>query len=255
MPRGAYVRTPEIKQKLADAARARTGWHHTDDAKEKISEAGKGRIRSPESIEKTRQSQLGNQHWLGKTHTLETRQILSEKLMGNKNGLGHKPSEKVLNALRARRGEIRTEEQRRKISIALTGRKNPEHSERMLLVWKRPGFKERMLSHLVWAGRLHHKPTKLEIILYQHLNNLYPSMFIETEFPIAGYSVDCAIPELRIAFEADGDYWHQDKEADKGRQSKIENEGWKVIRYSESELLSLGAVQARSDQNLEAVDA
>jgi very-short-patch-repair endonuclease len=39
------------------------------------------------------------------------------------------------------------------------------------------------------------------------------------------------IPELMIAFEYDGSYWHQDKEKDEKRQREIEELGWRFIRY------------------------
>jgi very-short-patch-repair endonuclease len=56
------------------------------------------------------------------------------------------------------------------------------------------------------------------------------------QYPILRYDVDFAIPELKIAIECDGEYWHQDKKRDKERQSKIEKEGWFVLRYSETKI-------------------
>ncbi len=50
-------------------------------------------------------------------------------------------------------------------------------------------------------------------------------------YPVMNYSVDIVIPELMIAFECDGSYWHQDKEKDDRRQKEIEDLGWRFIRY------------------------
>jgi len=58
------------------------------------------------------------------------------------------------------------------------------------------------------------------------------------QHPIVGYFVDFAIPKLKIAIEVDGDYWHQNKEKDQKRQKEIEDQGWLVLRYSESEVNS-----------------
>ena len=54
------------------------------------------------------------------------------------------------------------------------------------------------------------------------------------QYPILRYDVDFAIPNLKIAIECDGEYWHRDKEADQRRQEKIEAEGWTVLRYTDS---------------------
>lgn len=57
--------------------------------------------------------------------------------------------------------------------------------------------------------------SKLVIMNYQCLN----------------FSIDIAIPDMKIAIEYDGSYWHQDPKADARRQLKIEEQGWNVIRY------------------------
>jgi len=45
------------------------------------------------------------------------------------------------------------------------------------------------------------------------------------------FLIDVAIPQLKIAFEYDCWYWHQDKKKDNDRQNKLESMGWSFIRY------------------------
>jgi very-short-patch-repair endonuclease len=139
-------------------------------------------------------------------------------------------------------------EQRSKISATLSGRRNPEHSIYMKRKWQDPVFREKLIPHLVEISAIHHKPSSLELILYTHLKETYPSEEIFTEYRIQTanriYRVDFAIPRINISFEADGDYWHRDKERDIRRQEAIEACGWQVIRFSESELNTLGDKRA-----------
>jgi len=58
----------------------------------------------------------------------------------------------------------------------------------------------------------------------------------ECQYPISKYFVDFALVSDKIAIEADGDYWHQDKKRDRKRQKDIEKNGWVVIRFSESDI-------------------
>lgn len=53
----------------------------------------------------------------------------------------------------------------------------------------------------------------------------------QLEYKILNYNVDIAIPQLKIAFEYDGSYWHQNKKIENERQTKIEKLGWQFIRY------------------------
>lgn len=57
-----------------------------------------------------------------------------------------------------------------------------------------------------------------------------------SQYPILNYNIDFVLPDLNIAIECDGEYWHQDKEKDAIRQARIEDEGWLVLRYSGSKI-------------------
>jgi hypothetical protein len=75
-------------------------------------------------------------------------------------------------------------------------------------------------------------PSKPQVELYNRIKLLYPEAVLNYPSYELNYSLDVAIPNLKIWFESDGSYWHQDKEKDLKRQQKIENLGWKCIRYS-----------------------
>jgi len=68
---------------------------------------------------------------------------------------------------------------------------------------------------------------------HQELFNLVKEDHPEAkiEYPCFNYSIDIAIPNLKIAIEYDGSYWHQDQEKDDKRQREIENKGWTFLRY------------------------
>jgi very-short-patch-repair endonuclease len=58
---------------------------------------------------------------------------------------------------------------------------------------------------------------------------------VEVEFPIKtldkNFYADVAFPELKIALEFDGSYWHQDEEKDRLRDEALATVGWKTLRY------------------------
>ena len=72
-------------------------------------------------------------------------------------------------------------------------------------------------------------PSKPQVELFKRVNELFPGVCME--YPCLNYSIDIVIPQLRIAIEYDCLYWHQDEEADRIRQEKIEREGYSFLRY------------------------
>lgn len=59
------------------------------------------------------------------------------------------------------------------------------------------------------------------------------------QFPHGQYSVDFAIPDLKIAIECDGDYWHSLPKSikhDRMRDNYFYRNGWQTIRFSETEI-------------------
>lgn len=74
-------------------------------------------------------------------------------------------------------------------------------------------------------------PSKPQMELYNRIKEIYSTAILNYPCYPLNYSLDIFIPELKIFFESDGSYWHQNKQKDLERQKKIENLGMKCIRY------------------------
>ncbi len=70
------------------------------------------------------------------------------------------------------------------------------------------------------------------------MGNLLDLLGIEyiEQFHIDKYWVDFALPEYKIVIETDGEYWHQDKEKEKKRDSIIIKHGWQIIHFSDTRM-------------------
>jgi very-short-patch-repair endonuclease len=92
------------------------------------------------------------------------------------------------------------------------------------------GRRERMLNGgSSYANSFNKNPSKPQVELYERTKKLYSSSIIN--YPCLNYSLDIAIPDLKIVIESDGSYWHQDSERDLKRQKEVESLGWRFIRY------------------------
>ncbi len=70
-----------------------------------------------------------------------------------------------------------------------------------------------------------------QLKLYEEVLKEYPTAVLE--YPVQGFCLDIAVPELKLGFEYDGEYWHQDKEKDKKRDEILNELGWKITHISE----------------------
>jgi len=66
--------------------------------------------------------------------------------------------------------------------------------------------------------------------LFNLVKKLYSTAIME--YPIFDYCLDIAIPDLKIAIEYDGSYWH-DKEKDKVRDRLLKTRGWTTLRFED----------------------
>lgn len=60
-----------------------------------------------------------------------------------------------------------------------------------------------------------------------------------SQFALGPYTIDFAIPENHLAIECDGDYWHSQPSCitrDKRKDKYLLNRGWRVLRFSETEI-------------------
>ena len=116
--------------------------------------------------------------------------------------------------------------------------------ETVLRIWKNPNSKynseERtnkirqwMLKNGSRIRKLIRNPSEPELKLRLIVKELHPTS--EHTYTILNYDVDVALPEVKVVIEYDG-WYHFDteehKEYHKNRQERIEQEGWKFIRYT-----------------------
>jgi len=80
-----------------------------------------------------------------------------------------------------------------------------------------------------YANSFIKSPSKPQVNLFNETKKFYPDATLN--YPCLNYSIDVAIPSLKIAIEYDGSYWHKDTEKDRIRQEKLEAMGWKFLRY------------------------
>ena len=84
-------------------------------------------------------------------------------------------------------------------------------------------------------------PSKPQIALYEKVKEIY--LDAELEYPITISKtktiwLDIAIPRLKLNYEYDGNYWHQDKNKDIKRDKILKKLGWKIIRIKEGDDLN-----------------
>lgn len=99
----------------------------------------------------------------------------------------------------------------------------------------RQSVKERMLtgqaSYMVSCNK---NPSKPQVILFNLVKELYDNAILNYQVREANRNIDIVIPDLKVAIEYDGSYWHNcNAEKDKHRQAQLENLGWKFLRYTD----------------------
>jgi len=72
-------------------------------------------------------------------------------------------------------------------------------------------------------------PSGPQVELFNLVKEDHPESIMN--YQVLNYSIDVVIPNLKIAIEYDGSYWHQDQEKDTKRQKEIEDQGWIFLRY------------------------
>lgn len=83
------------------------------------------------------------------------------------------------------------------------------------------------------------KLTSLEQSLRKMLVEMRLPFPIGIQYKLGPYKADFAVPPIRLAIEADGDYWHNSKESqvkDAKRDATLQGYGWTILRFSEMEL-------------------
>lgn len=91
-----------------------------------------------------------------------------------------------------------------------------------------------------------------QLKLFNKLKELNISNF-ELEYPYNFYTIDIAVPSLKLCIEVDGDFWHvnsnkgfemkyecqkRNKRVEKSKTTYLTKNGWKILRIWESEINS-----------------
>ncbi|MFA5153884.1 MAG: DUF559 domain-containing protein [Clostridia bacterium] len=199
-----------MKKSLKMLGKNKTGFPKSEETKKKIGFANKGRKLKPLSVEvkdKIRHSMIGKNK--GRKLPKHTEKQNEEKRLRQ---IGKK--------LKSHSFESRIKQ-----SNSLKGRTISDKCKKIC--------KEKMLNgQAVYMNSCIQNPSKPQVELYNKIKKIYSSSVLNYPLYELNYSLDIAIPELKIWIESDGSYWHQDKEKDLKRQRKIESLGWKCIRYT-----------------------
>ena len=137
-----------------------------------------------------------------------------------------------------------------------TPERRAQVSRQFKSLWQTPDF---VAKQKVWRDKNHERVLQSALHARKHLKHTFTKphqrlkaaldeaalVQFRTEFPVGYYSIDEAYPELRIALEVDGCYWHGcskcgylSKNAclDKRKNTFLRNRGWIVVRLKECKI-------------------
>lgn len=194
------------------------GKHHSEETKRKISATLKGKH-------------------IGKKHSEETKRKMSLSKLGEKNP-NYRKYLSIATRLRrskAQKGRKHSEETKLKIANSKKGKKRPK--------WIRKMLSEQMLNGgAIKALNGIKNPSKPQVQLFNFIKKTYPDAILNYPIQIRkdkGYSLDVAIPKLKIDYEFDGSYWHKGREVrDFFRDENLLENGWCVVRIKGIEELN-----------------
>jgi len=184
----------ETRKKMSESHK---GKKFTEEHKKKIGLSSRGRILSENARKKIREANIG------KTLSIEVKQKISETQ--KKSGYYERNKIRMLNG-------------GAKHAVSFVKRETFEKKRE----WMLNGGSS-------YVNSFNKNPSKPQVKLFEIVNKLYSSSIMNYSF--LNYSLDIAIPDLKIVIESDGSYWHQDSERDLKRQKEVESLGWRFIRY------------------------
>lgn len=224
----------EYRRKLSEANK---GKHPSEETKRRMSEAGKGRKFSEEHIRRISESKKGIKR---QPFSEEWKQKMSEAHKGEKNHLfGKHRSKEIKQKISITRiqkglskgknnpmyGVIRPQKWREEHSKKLKGRKPTEEQRMKISRWLYNGG-------AVYLNSFIRNPSKPQKKLFNFIESVYPTAKLNYPIKIAEgkhFSLDVAIPELKIDYEYDEPYWHNEIK-DLFRDENLIERGWAVIR-------------------------
>ena len=90
-----------------------------------------------------------------------------------------------------------------------------------------------------WARENRMNPTEAETILWEQIRNRNLKTKFFRQYIIADYIVDFVSLEAKLIIEVDGAYHseYEQQQYDEGRTERLESIGFKVIRYTNNEVI------------------
>lgn len=220
MARKGLHPSDETLQKMS---KAHKGLHHSVGTRQKMSAALKGHRHSDETRKKL--SLATKRYFLSEEH----RHKVSERMKGRHLSEEHRKSISA-----AGKGRRFSKEARQKISIAMKGRHFSKEWRQKISAankkWWSSAPKQITASRVRSMHRALEKmgllPSSLECAMQQHFNKVGVVFETQKEFP--PYFVDIWIPELNLAVECDGVYWHNLPGA---REKERKRDRYLIARY------------------------
>jgi len=206
---------------------AHEGWVMSQETKDKISQSNRehwANLTTEEREEKAKP-------FIGNVPSEETCQKISEANIGQK-----RTSEQC-----QRMRDSWTPERLEKYTKAVSAPKSPEHRKKISdahkKYWKELTPEEQ--NDVMKRRCENSNPSSLELMIRAELDSR--GIIYEPQYPLLRYTIDIAFPDSKLAVEADGEYWHSHPDRvikDEKRDSDLEEEGWRTIRFPESQILA-----------------
>nr|MBC8289238.1 DUF559 domain-containing protein [Planctomycetota bacterium] len=108
-----------------------------------------------------------------------------------------------------------------------------------------------MSQQIERARDLRQKTTKAETLLWQALRaKRFCGLKFRRQHPVGPFFADFACSTRKCIIEVDGGYHEETEEKDRARQRYLEQHGWRVIRFSNDEVLDDVHAVAISQDNM-----
>lgn len=90
------------------------------------------------------------------------------------------------------------------------------------------------------AKRMRNNPTEAEFVLWQILKGNGLGVRFKRQCVVLDFIADFLAPEINLIIEVDGGYHSVDEQItlDEARTTRLENKGYKVVRFTNEEVLS-----------------
>lgn len=170
----------------------------------------------------------------GKTHTPANRKKMSKRMSGKNNPMYGSHRTGKDNPMFGKKRPDTTERMKKNNPM-----KRPELVEKSIETKRKSGvfkkFSEKMkCGKAVYICSFIKNSSKPQVELFNFIKSIYSSAKLNYPVKIRTdrhFSLDVAIPELKVNYEYDGGYWH-DKVKDLFRDEALMEKGWAVVRIN-----------------------